>query len=55
MQVLSRLSGLRILGDWTEWYETVAIDSVQISNLRAQLPLCSMTMPDASAGCGSPC
>lgn len=55
IQVLSRLSGLRILGDWTEWYETVAIDSVQISNLRAQLPLCSMTMPDASAGCGSPC
>lgn len=51
IQVLSRLSGLRILGDWTSWYETVAIDNVQISNIKAQLPLCSMTMPDASNGC----
>mmetsp|Transcript_23772 Transcript_23772/g.34033 ORF Transcript_23772/g.34033 Transcript_23772/m.34033 type:complete len:387 (+) Transcript_23772:25-1185(+) len=51
IQVLSRLSGFRILGDWTAWYETVALDNVQISNLKAQLPLCSMTMPDASNGC----
>jgi len=36
IQVLSRLSGLRILGDWTAWYETVAIDNVQISNLQGQ-------------------
>lgn len=55
IQVLSRLSGFRILGDWTVWYETVAIDSVQIVNLQAQLPLCSMTTLDASAGCSAPC
>lgn len=48
IQVLSRLSKIKILGDWTSWYETVAIDDVQIANTKAQLPLCSMIMPDAS-------
>jgi len=32
IQVLSRLSSLRILGDWTTWYETVALDNVKITN-----------------------
>jgi hypothetical protein len=32
IQVLSRLSKIKILGDWTTWYETVAIDNVQIAN-----------------------
>jgi hypothetical protein len=32
IQVLSRLSKVRILGDWTTWYETIAIDDVQIAN-----------------------
>eukprot|EP01041_Mallomonas_annulata_P000915 gene915-1777_t len=27
IQVLSRLSAIRILGDWTPWYETVAMDN----------------------------
>lgn len=34
IQVLSRLSKIRILGDWTSWYETVAIDNIQISNTK---------------------
>ena len=32
MEVLSQLSGLRILGDLTQWTETVALDNVYISN-----------------------
>jgi hypothetical protein len=75
IQVLSRLSSVSILGDWTTWYESVAIDTVQFMNLKSkfyscycvfiylfnvcgcvvgQLPLCSMTMPDASI-CPSTC
>lgn len=48
IQVLSRLSSLRILGDWTLWYESVALDNVQIYNKVGQLPICAMTRPDAS-------
>lgn len=48
IQVLSRLSAVKILGDWTTWYESVAIDNVQFLNLQSQLPLCSLTRPDAS-------
>lgn len=48
IQVLSRMSSLRILGDWTNWYESVAIDNVGIFNTKGQLPLCSMQRPDAS-------
>lgn len=32
IQVLSRMTKIKILGDWTTWYETVAIDDIQISN-----------------------
>lgn len=32
IQVLSRLSRVRVLGDWTAWYETVALDDFQILN-----------------------
>jgi hypothetical protein len=32
IEVLSQLSGLRILGDLTTWTETVALDNVYISN-----------------------
>ncbi len=32
IEVLSQLSGLRILGDLTKWTETVALDNVYISN-----------------------
>lgn len=48
IQVLSRLSGFRILGDWTTWYESVALDNVQLANTKGQLPLCAMSMNDAS-------
>lgn len=48
IQVLSRLSKIRILGDWTSWYETVGLDDVRISNTKGQLPLCSQRRPDAS-------
>jgi len=49
IQVLSRLSGIRILGDITTWYETVAIDNVFLSNTKNNVPLCAMSKPDASA------
>lgn len=48
IQVLSRMTSLRILGDWTNWYESVAIDNVGLFNSKGQLPLCSMRRPDAS-------
>jgi len=48
IQVLSRLSKLSILGDYTTWYETVALDNVQIVNTQGQLPLCAQEIPDAS-------
>lgn len=48
LQVLSRLSGLRILGDITTWYETVALDNVVVSNNKNQIPVCAMVRPDAS-------
>lgn len=48
IQVLSRLSKIRILGDYTTWYETVAIDNVQFSNTKGSLPVCAMEKPDAS-------
>jgi len=48
IQVLSRLSKLSILGDYTTWYETVALDNVQIVNTQGHLPLCAQERPDAS-------
>ena len=48
IQVLSRLSGLRILGDITTWYETVALDNVILSNTKNIVPACAMGRPDAA-------
>ena len=48
IQVLSRLSGLRILGDITTWYETVALDNVFLSNNKNNVPACAMVRPDAA-------
>lgn len=56
IQVLSSLSSLNILGDFTTWYETVALDNVRIiTNTNKQtnqnndvLPLCALKKPDAS-------
>ena len=36
IQVLSRLSALRILGDWTTWYESVALDDVMFVNTKSK-------------------
>lgn len=48
IQVLSRLSSVRILGDLTRWYESVALDDVLISNKVSKIPVCAMVRPDAS-------
>lgn len=39
--ILSNISAIQILGDWTLWYETVAIDNVVIRNEKSiKLPIC---------------
>jgi len=48
ISVLSRLSAFRILGDWTTWYESVALDDVSFVNTKGALPLCAMQRNDAS-------
>lgn len=48
IEVLSRLSGVYILGDWTRWHESVGIDNVLIYNTVGQLPRCANSFPDAS-------
>ncbi len=47
-QVLSRLTHIRVLGDWTGMYENVGLDNFIISNTRGQLPACAISKPDAS-------
>jgi len=54
IEVLSSISSIRILGDFTSWYESVALDQVHLKNSRAQLPICAQQRPDASqCTCGS--
>lgn len=48
LRVLSALSGLRVLGDWTTGLETVALDALRFANTRGRIPRCAMTRPDAS-------
>lgn len=36
IQVLSRLSRIRVLGDWTNWYESVAMDDFRFKNLKGK-------------------
>eukprot|EP01034_Spumella_vulgaris_P026225 gene26225-32766_t len=48
IQVLSRLSRVRILGDWTTLQETVALDDVRVVNTMGRIPLCASSRPDAS-------
>lgn len=50
IEVLSGLSSVKILGDFTTWYESVALDTVQFRNLKAKVPICAQLTPDAS-GC----
>lgn len=48
IEVLSGLSGMKILGDFTKWYETVLLDNVSIVNGKEILPICAQGSPDAS-------
>lgn len=48
LQVLSRLSDVRILGDFLYSGETVALDDVALVNLKPEIPLCAMSKSDAS-------
>jgi hypothetical protein len=54
IEVLSGLSDVRILGDFTSWYESVALDKVQLVNLKAKIPQCAQLLPDASRCTCSP-
>jgi hypothetical protein len=49
IQVLSQLSSIRILGDITDWYETIALDNVYISNynVKYRFPVCASSRPYA--------
>lgn len=50
IELLSGISDIRILGDFSNWYESVSIDNVQIvadkADDRYQLPVCAQTQPD---------
>lgn len=54
MEVLAGLSALRIAGDFTCWYETVALDNVALSAPASQLPLCSRGADPTAIGYGNP-
>mmetsp|Transcript_29089 Transcript_29089/g.34301 ORF Transcript_29089/g.34301 Transcript_29089/m.34301 type:complete len:410 (-) Transcript_29089:208-1437(-) len=54
IEVLSGISSLKILGDFTKWYESVALDTVQIVNLKSKIPVCAQLTPDASTCTCSP-
>mmetsp|Transcript_7190 Transcript_7190/g.13672 ORF Transcript_7190/g.13672 Transcript_7190/m.13672 type:complete len:369 (+) Transcript_7190:374-1480(+) len=50
IEMLSGISSIRILGDFTGWYETVMIDNVKIvldkADDKYQLPVCAQVQPD---------
>lgn len=51
IEVLSGLSGLRILGDLTDWYESIALDAASLKappSGRSEVPTCAQGTPDAS-------
>lgn len=51
VEVLSGLTGLRILGDFTDWYESVALDDVSLkvpASGKSAVPTCAQGTPDAS-------
>ena len=52
IEVLSSISSLKILGDFTRWYESIAIDNVRVRSktpaLRRHLPTCAQNQPDGS-------
>jgi hypothetical protein len=57
IQVLSGITSISILGDFTAWYESICIDNVKLISAkpqgRKQLPSCAQLTPDArSCSCG---
>ncbi len=47
IQVLSNLSNLRILSDFTQHYESLGLDNVMITQVTNRLPICAQITPDA--------
>lgn len=47
VEVLSGLSSVRVLGDSTKWYESVALDNVKFV-AGGKIPICAQHLPDAS-------
>jgi len=48
IEVLSGMSSLKILGDFTRVHESVALDNVGLINTKAQIPICAHGSSDAS-------
>mmetsp|Transcript_28393 Transcript_28393/g.56748 ORF Transcript_28393/g.56748 Transcript_28393/m.56748 type:complete len:366 (-) Transcript_28393:46-1143(-) len=50
VEVLSGLTSVQILGDFTKWYESVSLDDVKFKKASAtsSIPLCAQGSPDAS-------
>ncbi len=50
IELLSGISSIRILGDFTTWYESISVDNVNIiadkAETRYQLPRCAQNQPD---------
>ena len=52
IEVLSGLTAVRILGDLTDWYESIALDAVSLkapASGVSEAPTCAPGSPDASA------
>lgn len=50
IEVLSGITSLKILGDFTNWYESISIDNVRysVAGDSSQIPFCAQGTPDAS-------
>ena len=52
VEVLSGLTAVRILGDFTDWYESIALDAVALkapASGTSAVPTCAQETPDASS------
>ncbi|KAH8051693.1 hypothetical protein JL720_15078 [Aureococcus anophagefferens] len=51
IEVLSGITAIRILGDFTDWYESIALDAVALkapASGISEVPVCAQRTPDAS-------
>ena len=50
IEVLSGLTHVRILGDFTKWHESVSVDNImwRKSKVKSNVPICAQGTPDAS-------